>query len=385
MEVTQSAELAQVLAQAQDIAGQTEQGLSTAHVLLAMFTVPNLAELLLLERSVNEETLLANIDRMEREPEGSVEGLEASAARIARGCDDAHSNCLHLLAALTRMPQTFAFGLLQRTGVDMGRLRVAALRYATHGVPSRVLRTAEPEEIEEMHETSEYHALPGDTAVDLPAIGREVPVEAHVTVQRPAVHRRRAADRRQADRGRRQSDLGGGGEGRELEGELEGEETDQGSTSPYVVDESYEWLGKLGRNLSHLAWAGDLDPVIGRHSEVEQAIDILNKRRSNNPCLVGDPGVGKTAIAEGMALRLVETGAERVLIQVDVGAILAGTHLRGALAERLRGLQEEVKAAEGKVVVLIDEINTLMGAGGGDEGHDAPNELKAALARGEFP
>ena len=106
---------------------------------------------------------------------------------------------------------------------------------------------------------------------------------------------------------------------------------------------------------------------------------------------MGEPGVGKTAIVEGVVNEYVNgdrrhPGAtEKVFVQVDVGAILAGTHLRGSLAERLRGLQDEIKAAQGRVVIFIDEIHTLIGAGGGDGAHDAANELKASLARGEFP
>ena len=136
-------------------------------------------------------------------------------------------------------------------------------------------------------------------------------------------------------------------------------------------------LTQIGQNLSQLAANGAFDPVIGRDAEIEQVIDVLNKRRSNNPCLVGEPGVGKTAIVEGVVNQYVNGDrqhpgeAEKIFVQVDVGAILAGTHLRGSLAERLRGLQDEIKAAQGRVVIFIDEMHTLIGAGGGDGAHDA--------------
>ncbi len=443
MTTARSAELDQVHRTALEIARETGQRLSSAHLLLAMFTVPNLAELLLLERDVNEETLLACMHRLEREPPDTLDALLARAREIARSCDADQVDCLHLLAACTGQPRSFAYRLLERTGVEMQQLQGTARRYATHGVPRRLLRAAEALRMDDAevqardsmaYGTLEYATLgvpvDRDTAVDLPAVGGET-VEApslHRTTGRHAVRRgfveptaRDRRDRRARGPGRRQSDQQGLGGGRRRTDTAEtsaepqpiaapaadpaaepasppverpeaGADPDE-TPSPFVLNrERFPTLTRLGRNLSHLAWLGRFDPVFGRDTEIEQALDVLHKRRSNNPCLVGEPGVGKTAIVEGVATRLAELHAERVapappervIIQVDMGAIMAGTHLRGALAERLRGLQDEVRQADGRVVIFIDEIHTLMGAGGGD-GHDAANELKAALARGEFP
>jgi len=147
-------------------------------------------------------------------------------------------------------------------------------------------------------------------------------------------------------------------------------------------------LAALGRNLTALAAEGKLDPLVGRAHEVEQVIDVLGKRRTNNPLLLGDPGVGKTALVEGIAQKLL-AGPEtrgRVVVEIDMASVVAGTQLRGAFSEKLLGLKEEVRRAAGRVVVFIDEIHTVMGAGATGEGpQDAANELKAALARGEFP
>ncbi|HEX9399933.1 MAG TPA: ATP-dependent Clp protease ATP-binding subunit, partial [Anaeromyxobacter sp.] len=160
-----------------------------------------------------------------------------------------------------------------------------------------------------------------------------------------------------------------------------------------------------GRNLTELAAQGKLDPLVGREREVEEAIDVLGKRRTNNPLLVGEPGVGKTAIVEGIAQRLVDGitrdeictrgGAAiasggplggRVLVEIDMASVVAGTQLRGSFSEKLLGIKDEVRRAAGRVVVFIDEIHTIMGAGStGDGPQDAANELKSALARGEFP
>ena len=161
-------------------------------------------------------------------------------------------------------------------------------------------------------------------------------------------------------------------------------------TSRHALDpKAYPWLSQLGRNLTELAAAGRLDPLVGREREVEEAIDVLGKRRTNNPMLVGEPGVGKTAIVEGIAQRLLADGgaqAARTVVEIDMAGVVAGTQLRGSFSEKLLGLKDEVRRAEGRVVVFIDEVHTLMGAGSTGEGpQDAANELKAALARGEFP
>ncbi|MEW5854847.1 MAG: ATP-dependent Clp protease ATP-binding subunit, partial [Myxococcota bacterium] len=162
----------------------------------------------------------------------------------------------------------------------------------------------------------------------------------------------------------------------------------QGALDP----NEYPLLCLLGRNLTERALDGKVDPVVGRDKEVERIVDILGKRRANNPCLVGEPGVGKTAIVEGLARKLAlrEEGAaglhDRVIVELETGSIVAGTQLRGSLSERLNGLKEELRKAGGRIIVFIDELHTLIGAGStSDGGNDAANELKAALARGEFP
>ncbi|WP_211194804.1 AAA family ATPase, partial [Pyxidicoccus fallax] len=161
------------------------------------------------------------------------------------------------------------------------------------------------------------------------------------------------------------------------------------SASVALDPKAFPLLTSLGRNLSQAAREGRLDPVVGRSREVEEVIDILGKRRTNNPCLLGEPGVGKTAVVEGVAQRLLElrgTLSEKVLVELDMASLVAGTQLRGSFSEKLNALKEEVRRAEGRVVVFIDEIHTLVGAGSTGEGpQDAANELKTAMARGEFP
>jgi ATP-dependent Clp protease ATP-binding subunit ClpC len=394
--VTHSAELEQVLAQARDIAAETGQALSSAHVLLALYTVSNLAELLLLDERIDEERLLSCIDRMEPEPPDTVARLADRCRQLAAGCDQPSANCLHLLAAIARTPRSFAYRVLERADVKLASLRTTALRYATQGVPPRLLRQA-PARAQQgtstEPDTVETPALGGSHHHPARTADRAVVVERVASAPQP-MFERREGDRRRQQRGRRATDRASD-RGVVIVPPKRGEKApppDEDTPSPYVLNrERFPWLTQLGRNLSHLAWLGRLDPVVGRDAEIQQAIDILHKRRSNNPCLLGDPGVGKTAIAEGIAERLVDDEKargqvpQRVIIQIDVGAILAGTHLRGSLAERLRGLQDEVRRADGAVIIFIDELHTLIGAGSGDGAHDAANELKAALARGQFP
>jgi ATP-dependent Clp protease ATP-binding subunit ClpC len=147
-------------------------------------------------------------------------------------------------------------------------------------------------------------------------------------------------------------------------------------------------LARIGRNLTAAALAGEIDPVVGRDAEIDRLLDVLGRRRANNPVLVGPPGVGKTAIVEGLALRLVNDAsiagslANRVLIEVSAGALVSGTGVRGALAEKLRTLRDEVRRAGGRVLLFLDEIHAIAGGDGPD---DLANELKSALARGELP
>jgi ATP-dependent Clp protease ATP-binding subunit ClpB len=151
----------------------------------------------------------------------------------------------------------------------------------------------------------------------------------------------------------------------------------------------YEALKKYTRDLTEDAREGKLDPVIGRDEEIRRTIQVLSRRTKNNPILIGEPGVGKTAIAEGLALRIVngdvpESLKDKSLLSLDMGALIAGAKYRGEFEERLKAVLSEVKSAEGGVILFIDEVHTLVGAGKSDGAMDASNLLKPALARGEL-
>ncbi len=154
-------------------------------------------------------------------------------------------------------------------------------------------------------------------------------------------------------------------------------------------ENTYQSLEKFAKNLNELAETGKLDPVIGRDDEIRRVLQILTRRTKNNPILIGEPGVGKTAIAEGLAHRIVngdvpENLKSKIVYSLDMGALIAGAKYKGEFEERLKAVVKEVIAAEGEIILFIDEIHTLVGAGGGEGAMDAANILKPALARGEL-
>ena len=155
------------------------------------------------------------------------------------------------------------------------------------------------------------------------------------------------------------------------------------------AEDSYNALNKYAKNLNQLAQAGKLDPVIGRDEEIRRVLQILSRRTKNNPILIGEPGVGKTAIAEGLAQRIVsgdvaENLKSKTIYSLDMGALIAGAKYKGEFEERLKSVIREINEADGEIILFIDEIHTLVGAGGGEGAMDAANILKPALARGEL-
>ncbi|MGZ3838293.1 MAG: ATP-dependent chaperone ClpB [Flavisolibacter sp.] len=161
------------------------------------------------------------------------------------------------------------------------------------------------------------------------------------------------------------------------------------SVTSQTQETQFNTLNKYAKNLNELARQGKLDPVIGRDEEIRRTLHILSRRSKNNPILVGEPGVGKTAIAEGLAMRIIngdvpENLKSKIIYALDMGQLIAGAKYKGEFEERLKGVVKEVSTSEGEIILFIDEIHTLVGAGGGEGAMDAANILKPALARGEL-
>lgn len=415
--MVESTDLAQVLQEANDIARSVAQKITSAHVLLALFTVENRAQLLLKERGVDEDALLHLLTAAPAEADGHVRELREKAREIATSCGSQEADCLHLLIAVTRV-RCVAQELLTQTGLDLATLRTTAVSYFVSGrmprklqpgrthvlgarpaVPARPLgappsplpasavavslpRTLptppplpppprvttpalSPRDLIDVDDDEVQQAPPPKAAPPPPApapVARAVPPPAP-TPPPPAPVARPAPTPAPAPVAR--------------------------GASLALDPKAFPMLTSLGRNLSQLAREGRLDPVVGRAREIEEVIDVLGKRRTNNPCLLGEAGVGKTAVVEGVAQRLLSLRgslAEKVVVELDMASLVAGTQLRGSFSEKLNTLKEEVRRAEGRIMVFIDEIHTLVGAGStGDGPQDAANELKTAMARGEFP
>ncbi|WP_163884433.1 ATP-dependent Clp protease ATP-binding subunit [Myxococcus sp. CA023] len=401
-----STDLAQVLHEANDIAQSVVQRVTSAHVLLALFTVENRAQLLLKERGVDEDAILQLLTAAPAEPDSLLRELREKTREIASNVGSQEADCLHLLIAVARV-RCAAQELLLQAGLDLGGLMRVAMSYFTSGHMPRRLQLGRSQTLGPRPASRPLGAPPSPlpaSAVTLslprsrpgappsspPPFTAPPPPPRYST---PALSPRDLIDvdeepeapppapvARAAPSPAPTSTAAPAPAGRPAQ---------SAAASPVLDAKAYPLLTSLGRNLSQAAHEGRLDPVVGRAREVEEVIDILGKRRTNNPCLLGEPGVGKTAVVEGVAQRLLELRgslSEKVLVELDMATLVAGTQLRGSFSEKLNALKEEVRRAEGRVVVFIDEIHTLVGAGStGDGPQDAANELKTAMARGEFP
>ncbi len=390
-----SSEVQDILRQAQELADGSSQALTTGHILLGMLMTTSRAGRILEDLRIDLDlalTALGQVKKADRRLEESDQLLSAVESHMVEAAHRSSSSLvssLHLLMAITRERSAVAYKAFAFMGLPPVQVRTTALAGINGPLPRSVQRQGEARAFQDEPPRAVALAEPEPARAPAPPPARSVPAPAVVaTAQLPVAEQSRGGNPFGGDPlPRPASPLAA----------PDGDPADDPGALWLLDPEQFPVLTGLGRNLTAEAARGTIDPVIGRQKTIDTILDVLHKRRSNNPCLIGEPGVGKTAIAEGLALALLAEREEairddrqtplrdRILISLDVGSLVAGTELRCAFSRRMAKLKDEVRAAEGRVIVFIDELHTLVGAGSGEGALDAANDLKAALARGEFP
>ncbi len=329
---TMTGTLGGLLANARRLALRRKQRPSTAHALLVMLQQDAETSRVLTGRGLREGDFISALKIANEEPTSAIEVAAERASRIAEHLGEPAPRPMHLLAAIVREPRTAGFRCIEHAGASPARVRDDVLSQL--GVDDERTLSRPPGSAQR---ASRPMVPPVPRSRVSPTLQREArpPVSPRPSARRDSTPPRRPSVARRFDPSR-------------------------GASAPpalgaHALDpDRFPLLARLGRNLTAAAAAGEIDPVVGRDHEIDRLLDVLGRRRANNPVLVGPPGVGKTAIVEGLALRLVKAPslcgrlADRVLIELSAGALVSGTGVRGALAERLRQLREEIRVLRGQ-------------------------------------
>ena len=427
----ESTELALVLQEGQNIAAKTSSAMTTAHVLLCFFIVENQAQGFLCDRGLTVNLMLDSMQQAPTESENIWAQVYQRAQDIARVQESDTVDSLHMLVSLCSFVDSSAYGMIHKLNVSPAKIR-SDLMSRMHAAPPEMVQAqapqqppraprfggtsldAQPMPSPKPAPTPRAVALSSSTTSDLArrmnastekkktkpqrsSSGRLAPLsESLSNIPIPTVQYLSRQRTQQIEQHEESAEATPSSRTRTRQ-----KPAPKARPRSVFMPEAYRLspkdfplLTRVGTNLSEAAVQGRLELAIGRDEIILRLIDTLNKRRSNNPLLVGEPGVGKTAIVEGFARYLIEqaklgvpTGLEnRVIVSVEASAMVAGTSVRGAFAERMTQLKQEVQRANGRVVIFFDELHHWIGAGGSnDGGSDASGELKTALARGEFP
>jgi ATP-dependent Clp protease ATP-binding subunit ClpC len=397
--VPKSAEIQAVYRQALSLAQKSEVLLQSVHLVIALFLVPNKAEKLLREREINEDRLLNALEGAYDEPQDTVDQIIALSEQQASRSNANEEDTLHLLYACCRVRSSLAYRMLSRNFKEVNELLNQLNRYLTGSVKRR-FDTHSPESYNDALSTSASISSPSGffsrppsgypshpttpippTALPPISSGNMSSFPPPSTLSHPPHH---AYTQAPESSSRNHTKPPQGSHEEQARAAL------KRATHGRLPEEFFPSLSQYGRNLTEAAYSGRFDPLIGREKEIEHLLDILGKRRTNNPCILGDSGVGKTALVQGLACALLHTEnphlRDKIVIELEVGNLLSGTQMRGSLSEKLKAIKEEVALANGQIIVFIDEIHTLIRTGGGgDSPLDISNELKAALASGDFP
>ena len=451
-EIEWSAELLLVEQESRTIATTLGMAHTTAHLFICLFTVDNQAKSLLSDHALSLDSVLPRLSNIPPEPPMEYARVLNRAAEIARSVHSDVVSTLHLLVAMASFTTTSAYQLMEQLDLEVMGLRNAAFARIIQPVPAQpvasvaapaaprayavvgsaaplgarrplVMQPPEPpvvlqEDEDEDEEDDDTEPEEDDAEerageepeAEPPVTRRTGPIAVNSAADEPTDTGRllalRLAQRQQQQRPEPPRSHGtlpalppmalpptvNRSQPKRTTAPLSME--GRAARQKLILRESqFPLLARIGRNLSLMAVDGQIDRVVGRDKEIDALADILNKRRGNNPLLIGDPGVGKTAVVEGLARRIAGLDDEpaprglegRIVVEVEASKLLSGTGLRGAFSERIGKLKAEVAAGAGQLIVFLDEIHQWIGMGGGGDGsNDGAGELKTALARGEF-
>jgi ATP-dependent Clp protease ATP-binding subunit ClpC len=377
---------------AEELAQSRKETATSAHLLAAVASKPGAASDLLTDRQLTVQGLLRAARSAAEDKSDPIARALDRARHVAVRMGAQEPAALHLLLALLSEPRSAARRALEQHGVDVGRLRTTAMNIGLGLVAQR--RVTDRARQGTPHQAASPARPSASTGVTMPLFphGTELRARARtggvIKTYPPAARARTSPLAPRATTGRSASvgEVATSVPAHESPPTRRGRRV--GPDARFRLDSrAFPTLCALGHNLTAAAARQELEPIVGRGAEIEQALDVLAKRQGNNPCLLGVPGVGKTSVVHGMAQRIargedVISLDDRIIVEIGVSELVAGTGVRGALAQKMAGIIQELGAAQGRVVVFFDDIHQLFSSDLSDE---IASDLKLALARGEFP